>query len=75
MSVYHRIDDMMELPGAKFIRLAERLPAYEGAVTAEWRRRSREMEEQRPDSMPVITAEQASDLPQLPGMPPLFEFD
>jgi hypothetical protein len=33
MSVFHHIDDILELPGYVFWRLASRLPAYQGAVT------------------------------------------
>lgn len=33
-SVFHRVDDPYRLPSPRFFRLAERLPAYKGAVAA-----------------------------------------
>lgn len=74
MSVYHRVDDIFQLPGPKFIRLAERLPNYEGSVRATMRRLSEEVEA-APAPAAVITPESAASLPTLPGMPPLFEFN
>lgn len=32
MSVFHRVDDVSEMPAAKFFPFAERLPAYGGIV-------------------------------------------
>jgi hypothetical protein len=34
MSVFHRIDDISELDGPSFLRLAWRLPAYTGVMAA-----------------------------------------
>jgi len=37
LSVFHRIDDMLEMPAVRFVKFAERLPAYTGAVQARLR--------------------------------------
>lgn len=34
LSVFHRVDDWRQLDPPRFFRLAERLPAYQGAVRA-----------------------------------------
>jgi hypothetical protein len=34
LSVFHRVDDPMQLPSARFFTLAELLPCYAGAVRA-----------------------------------------
>ena len=34
LSVFHRVDDWQRLDSPRFFRLAERLPAYNGAVRA-----------------------------------------
>jgi hypothetical protein len=34
MSAIHRVDDIWSMPGARFFRLAWRLPAYEGVMRA-----------------------------------------
>jgi hypothetical protein len=44
MSVYHRVNDILKLPGVVFWRLADRLPAYNGAVTRGMERLSKELE-------------------------------
>jgi hypothetical protein len=33
-SVFHRVDDMYAMPAPRFFRLAERIAAYEGVMTA-----------------------------------------
>lgn len=32
MSVFHRVDEIEHLPGPRFLRLAVRLPAYDGVM-------------------------------------------
>lgn len=34
MSVFHRVDDPLELPSSRFFRMAQRLPLRGGAVSA-----------------------------------------
>lgn len=34
LSAFHRIDDIWSMNGPRFFRLAERLPAYQGAIRA-----------------------------------------
>jgi hypothetical protein len=72
MSAFHRVDDIRQLPGPRFIRFAERLPHYSGAVRATLVRMSEA--EPAKEEQAVITAAEAATLPTLPGMPALFEF-
>jgi len=72
MSAFHRVDDIRQLPGPRFIRFAERLPHYSGAVRASlmMAREAKPAEEEQA----VITPAEAAMLPTMPGMPALFEF-
>lgn len=75
MSAFHRVDDIQQLPAPRFIRFAERLPHYSGAVRASLTRMASEEQQQETEPASVITPAEAASLPSLPGMPPLFEFN
>lgn len=45
LSAFHRIDNMWDMNGPKFFRLAYRLPAYKGAMRA--RAETQAMQEQK----------------------------
>jgi hypothetical protein len=58
LSAFHRVWDPMQLPGSRLIKLAERLPAYDGAVASRLRRlqdeeRRRELLEAAPPPAPA----------------------
>lgn len=74
MSAFHRVDDIQQLPAPRFVRFAERLPHYSGAVRASLIRLSAQ-EKEKPEPASIITPAEAAMLPTLPGMPPLFEFN
>jgi hypothetical protein len=69
MSAFHRVDDIWSMPGARFFRLAWRLPAYEGVMRARVmteRETGTVVAEQRPAS---ATQEQPPAPPRRPREP------
>lgn len=63
LSVFHRIDDPMQLGSSRYFRLCERLHLYPGAVRA-----SRMMEEAAVETSPVPVAPQHQPVPVPAGM-------
>jgi hypothetical protein len=50
-SVYHRIDDVLEMDGPRFLRLVARIGAYGGAVARRWQQ-VRQSQVQEPAATP-----------------------
>ena len=58
LSAFHRVDDMYAMESARFLRLADRLPAYGGVLSA--------VVKGEPSAISEITKGEAGEVPGAP---------